>query len=58
MKTYRFIVKEILARTVEVDAESEFEAESAVQAMLSSGELTLDTDDYSDTEIECENGDC
>lgn len=50
--TYEFKIKEILERTVRVDADSESEAESIVKNLYNNEKIILDADDLGYSEIE------
>jgi len=51
MKTFEFEIKELLARTVEIEAETEDEAFRKIKEMYQKEEIVLDSSDYVDTEI-------
>lgn len=48
---YKVNVKEILSRTITVEAEDAFEAEEKVADMVRNSEIILDADDFIDREI-------
>ena len=48
---YKVNVKEILSRTITVEAEDSFEAEEKVADMVRNSEIILDAEDFTDREI-------
>jgi len=51
VKFFEFEIKELLSRTVEVEANTEEEAYLKVKEMYEKEEIMLDYTDYMDTEI-------
>jgi len=51
MKTFEFEIKEFLARTIEIKADTEDEAFQKIKEMYQKEEIVLDSSDYVDTEI-------
>lgn len=48
---YKVNIKEILSRTITVEAEDAFEAEEKVADMVRNSEIILDAEDFTDREI-------
>ena len=55
---YTVEITETLQRIVEVDAESDSEAEAFVSRQYCMGDVVLDSSDHVDTNIKCVNRDC
>ncbi len=55
MKTYEIVVREVLSRVVEIEADSSEEAIEKVTMMYKNEDLVLDAEDYSNTDIICLN---
>ena len=55
---YTVEITETLQRIVEVDAESDSEAEAFVSRQYRMGDVVLDSSDHVDTNIKCVNRDC
>ena len=51
MNIYKYEIRELLSRSVEVSAESEDEAYERVKEMYHSEQIVLDSGDHIDTEI-------
>jgi len=52
MKTFEFEIKEILAKTVKIEADDFEDAYSKIKGKYNQEEFILDYSDYVDTEIE------
>ena len=53
MKKYKVEITEILQRTIEIEANSEIEAETKVKQMYDEQEIILDYQDYIDVDFKC-----
>lgn len=51
MKKFEIEIKELLARTIEIKANTEDEALQKIKEMYQKEEIILDSSDYIDTEI-------